>query len=102
MLRLIQIVSGSEKCFAEQTIYFGCVKVVGVLFIEFHLLQELKSLGVAFVLYARISQQPERVRFKQERSACPFFAQTFLNLGNAFLKASLLSPRPSAQNVTHG
>ena len=34
LLRLIQILVGSEICFAEQAIYFGRVKAFGVLFIE--------------------------------------------------------------------
>ena len=44
---------------------FGRVKVVDVLFIELHLVQKLECLRVAFVLYARISQQSQRIRFKQ-------------------------------------
>jgi hypothetical protein len=41
MPRLIQILGRSQVCFAEQTMYFGCVKVFGVLFIEVYLLQKL-------------------------------------------------------------
>jgi hypothetical protein len=32
----------------------------------------------------------------------PFLFQTFLNLGNAFLKLALLGTCPSAQNQSHG